>query len=222
MRRDGFSLIELMIVIAIIAIIAALALPSLVSTQVSANERNASTGLKTVVTSEVDFRANDRENNRIQDFWTGDLSGLYRLSDAAGQPLKLIELPVAQMDGTPMAAGSVNGLMGPLLPPSAAKAGYWVMSLDQDEQVVPPADYRLDTDGTLGAVHNMVRFAFIAYPETYGVAGRKLFLVHESGVIYKRDPGSDVALPATQPVEIQPAWRNYPNNPPGNGWSKLD
>lgn len=220
--RHGFTLIELMIVIAIIAIIAAMAIPSLISSQVGANERSAATGLKTLVAAQVDFRSNDRDNNRLQDYWTGDVSGMYRLLDAAGNPIKLIELPVAQMDGDPMAAGSAGGLMSASLPPLAAKAGYWYTALEQDEQAVPPADYKMTTDPLMGNVHNSIRFGTIAYPDSYSVAGRKLFIVNDSGVIYKRDPGGDVGILGTQPLQLQPAYRNYPNNAGVAGWSKLD
>ncbi|HUR39322.1 MAG TPA: prepilin-type N-terminal cleavage/methylation domain-containing protein, partial [Planctomycetota bacterium] len=53
MRKSnkGFTLIELMIVIAIIAIIAAIAIPGLLSSQRASNERNASTSLKTLTSA---------------------------------------------------------------------------------------------------------------------------------------------------------------------------
>src|SRR5499426_4212981 len=77
--KKGFTLIELMIVIAIIAVIAAIAIPGLLAAQRSSNERNASTSLKTVTTAESDFRSNDRDGNRVNDFWTADVWALYGL-----------------------------------------------------------------------------------------------------------------------------------------------
>src|SRR6516162_9564110 len=103
--KKGFTLIELMIVIAIIAVIAAIAIPGLLASQRASNERNASTSLKTLTSAEADFRANDRDANHVNDFWTANVSGLYTMTSAAipggsansttDPPLKLIELSVA-------------------------------------------------------------------------------------------------------------------------------
>jgi prepilin-type N-terminal cleavage/methylation domain-containing protein len=49
-RNKGFTLIELMIVVAIIAIIAAIAIPALAGARISANEGNAIATLRTVST----------------------------------------------------------------------------------------------------------------------------------------------------------------------------
>ena len=49
-RNKGFTLIELMIVVAIIAIIAAIAVPSLLGAKKSANEASAISSLRTVST----------------------------------------------------------------------------------------------------------------------------------------------------------------------------
>src|SRR5437868_15151281 len=104
MKKSGFTLIELMIVIAIIAVIAAIAIPGLLSSQRASNERNASTSLKTLTSAEADFRANDRDWNHVNDFWTGDIKGLYTMTSAAvsgksggttDPAIKLIELSIA-------------------------------------------------------------------------------------------------------------------------------
>src|ERR1041384_2779335 len=106
--KKGFTLIELMIVIAIIAIIAAIAITGLLSSQRASNERNASTSLKTLSSAEADFRANDRDWNHVNDFWTANVAGLYTMTSSAvtgntansttDPSIKLIELSVASAD----------------------------------------------------------------------------------------------------------------------------
>lgn len=54
--RGGFTLIELMIVVAIIAIIAAIAIPNLLESRMQANESNAVMALKTYSTAQHNWK----------------------------------------------------------------------------------------------------------------------------------------------------------------------
>src|SRR4029450_1021468 len=99
------------------------------------NDRTASVGLKILVTAETDFRANDRDGNRLNDYWTGDVKGLYTLTSAVvpgakanstlDPSIKLIELSMAaaDADGTFLSAGGENVELSNFAVPSV-KAGF--------------------------------------------------------------------------------------------------
>jgi len=68
-KQEGFTLIELMIVVAIIAIIAAIAIPSLLNARKAGNEASAISSLRTLTT------VNEQYRTRFQTF-AGSLANL--------------------------------------------------------------------------------------------------------------------------------------------------
>lgn len=66
--RRGFTLLELLIVIALLAIVIAIAIPNLMAARKSANEASAVGGLKTISTAEGLFRDGDKEDDGNVDY----------------------------------------------------------------------------------------------------------------------------------------------------------
>ena len=240
--KKGFTLIELMIVIAIIAIIAAIAIPGLLSSQRASNERSASTSLKTLSTAEADFRANDRDWNHVNDFWTYNVAGLYTMTScavatsagAAGTTdpaIKLIELSVASADSEGGAPNTVAGGEYAALSTfavSAAKAGYWYIALINDMSVSGTVEqtYKIDTIGStsMGSVHNSSKFGFLAFPDSTS-SGKFVFMVNENNTIFRSATSTAVRPSASSPPGGFSAapYTDWPTDTNLKAlWSKLD
>jgi type IV pilus assembly protein PilA len=71
-KQKGFSLIELLIVVAIILIIAAIAIPNLLRSKIAANQASAVASLRTLNTSSVLFNTNYQQYpSALTDMATG-------------------------------------------------------------------------------------------------------------------------------------------------------
>ncbi len=95
----GFSLLELLIVVAIILIIATIAIPSLLRSRQSANESSAASNLRTVNTAEVQYLSTGGLYGSVSDLVTAGLLDNRFSTPMAGYILN-ITLSVNAMDYT--------------------------------------------------------------------------------------------------------------------------
>ena len=140
--KKGFTLIELMIVVAIIAIIAAIAIPSLLRSRIAANETAAMGALKQMTSHEAAFRQVDSDGNGVKDYWTLDVAGFYGIQDAEGGRVAYIDISFADADDAaanlyaPWQAGAALSWTAAVNGAAAApnpKGGYFFHSLVNDE-----------------------------------------------------------------------------------------
>jgi len=102
-KQKGFSLIELLIVVAIILIIAAIAIPNLLRSRIAANEASAVGSIRSINTSQVTY------------------SSTY--PDAGFAPALVNLGPISGTTPTSAAAGLLDGVLGCTTQP-CTKSGY--------------------------------------------------------------------------------------------------
>ncbi|HEY3320500.1 MAG TPA: DUF2950 family protein [Planctomycetota bacterium] len=169
-RTAGFTLIELMIVVAIIAIIAAIAIPSLLRSRMAANETAAAAACKAFAEAEEIYHRTDYNRDGVLEYCQ-HLSGndsLLETSSGSGD-LALIDKNFAHAEGTVPAGG-------------VPKAGYVFTILTRQGAPLRTINYVVKNRMTLG-------YGLCTIPASYDGTGRNSFLIGNTGTIYQKDRG---------------------------------
>jgi prepilin-type N-terminal cleavage/methylation domain-containing protein len=183
-KNAGFTLIELMIVVAIIAIIASIAIPKLMSARLAANEAAAIATLRSVSSAQAQVQSSgaiDTDADGAGEYgYFAELAGAVALRGSAG--------------GLPAAGNPLTDILSPSILPSAFgtvtnslvnRSGYYF------QMWLPDATFQgVAEDPTGGSVigfaginanNNEIMWACYAWPMNVGNTGNRAFFVNQEG-----------------------------------------
>ena len=178
--RKGFTLIELMIVVAIIAVIAAIAIPNLVQSRIASNETSAVASCVVCLAGQATFHKTDFYQANVLSYASPNVTGSPLTPRGIIDLFELSDNTTISLVDRSMAAAWEDSAGAAAITPAQAKAGYHICDM---------------TDGQAGPYDATIEFAVHVYPASYERSGRNEFVMDTGGTVYQRITGG-----TTQPT----------------------
>ena len=216
-RESGFTLIELMIVIAIIAIIAAIAIPNLLAAKLSANETAALATLRNLASCQAQVQTSgkiDCDSDGIGEYGTflemtgtvdvrkffdGTASPTISNFTVQGTPVNpaILSPALANVDANGFVTKSGYAFM--IFLPDAGDPAMWTNETGPAATVAVTADIGVDLSETTWCAYGQ--------PVAHGNSGNRRFFVSQSGDVMQSANDTSKYQGVTTPISGDSAYR---------------